>query len=329
MTSPARAVTLIANPTSAGGGAARVLDTVADGLQARGIAVERIRSRSVEHTVESARAACDRGDVVAAVGGDGMLRIVAAAIVGRPGATFAAVPAGRGNDFVGAVGLPLAPADVVDALADGLAVPIDTGRAVGDDGVSHPFLTIAACGFDADANRRANEAPARLGPLAYVWGMLGTLRELRPIPYRLRHDRTTVDERALTVAVANTARYGGGMRVAPDADPSDGRFDVVVVGHSGRHADRCTTRDRVRLLRLFPRVFRGSHVALPEVRVERTAEIALSADGPVVVFADGDPVGTLPMTFSVDTDGLQLIVPRTHPLAFSGSAPTGPTPAPA
>lgn len=329
MSSPPRAVTLIANPTSAGGGAARVLDTVADGLEARGVTVERVRSRSVQHTVEAAQAACDRGDVVAAVGGDGMLRIVAAAIVGRPGATFAAVPAGRGNDFVGAVGLPEDPTEIVDALADGPAVPLDTGRAVGADGIPHPFLTIAACGFDADANRRANEAPSRLGPLAYVWGMLGTMRELRPIPYRLRHDGRTVDERALTVVVANTARYGGGMRVAPDADPSDGRFDVVVVGHSGRHADRCTTRDRVRLLRLFPRVFRGTHVELPEVRVERTAEIHLAADGPTVVFADGDPVGTLPMTFSVDTDGLQLIVPRTHPLAFSGSAPTAPTPAPA
>lgn len=329
MSSPPRAVTLIANPTSAGGGAARVLDAVADGLAARGIAVERIRSRSVEHTVEAAQTACDRGDVVAAVGGDGMLRIVAAAIVGRPGATFAAVPAGRGNDFVGAVGLPEDPVEIVDALASGPAVPLDTGRATGADGVSHPFLTIAACGFDADANRRANEAPSRLGPLAYVWGMLGTLRELRPIPYRLGHDGTTVDERALTVVVANTARYGGGMRVAPDADPADGRFDVVVVGHSGRHVDRCTTRDRVRLLRLFPRVFRGTHVDLPEVRVERTAEIRLSSDGPTVVFADGDPVGTLPMTFSVDTDGLQLIVPRTHPLASSGPAPTAPTPAPA
>lgn len=329
MSSPPRAVTLIANPTSAGGGAARVLEVVADGLEARGLAVERIRSRSVEHTVDSAQAACDRGDVVGAVGGDGMLRIVAAAIVGRPGATFAAVPAGRGNDFVGAVGLPEDPAEVVDALASGPAVPLDTGRAVGDDGVPHAFLTIAACGFDADANRRANDAPARLGPLAYVWGMLGTIRELRPIPYRLRHDGTAADERALTVVVANTARYGGGMRVAPDADPADGRFDVVVVGHSGRHADRCTLRDRARLLRLFPRVFRGTHVALPEVRVERTAEIHLAADGPVDVFADGDPVGTLPMTFSVDTDGLQLIVPRTHPLASSGPAPTAPTPAPA
>lgn len=326
MTTAARAVTLIANPTSAGGGAATVLDAVADGLAARGVAVERVRSRSVEHTVQAARDACDRGDVVAAVGGDGMLRIVAGAIVGRPGATFAAVPAGRGNDFVGAVGLPEDPAEIVATLADGPAVPIDTGRAVGIDGVAHAYLTIAACGFDADANRRANAAPSRLGPLAYVWGMLGTLRELRPIPYRLTHDGTTRDDRALTVVVANTARYGGGMRVAPDATPGDGRFDVVVVGHSGRYPARCTTRDRIRLLRLFPRVFRGTHVALPEVRVERTAEIGVAADGPIAVFADGDPIGTLPMTFSVDTDGLQLIVPRSHPLASPGSAPTDPAP---
>jgi diacylglycerol kinase (ATP) len=283
-----------------------------------------VRSRSVEHTVEAARTACDRGDVVGAVGGDGMLRIVAGAIVGRPSATFAAIPAGRGNDFVGAIDLPTETAAVIDALADGVAVPIDTGRAVGADGVVHPYLTIAACGFDADANRRANGAPSRLGPLAYVWGMLGTLRELRPIPYRLTHDGATFDVRALTVVVANTARYGGGMRVAPDASPGDGRFDLVVVGHSGPHPHRCTTRDRVRLLRLFPRVFRGTHVALPEVRVERTADVHVAADGPIAVFADGDPVGTLPMTFTVDTDGLQLIVPRTHPLASAVPTPAAP-----
>lgn len=324
MTAAVRAVALIANPTSAGGGAVKVLDVVADGLEARGVRVERVRSRSVEHTVEAAQTACDRGDVVGAVGGDGMLRIVAGAIVGRPGATFAAVPAGRGNDFVGAVDLPTEPGAVVDALAAGVAVPIDTGRAVGADGVPHPYLTIAACGFDADANRRANDAPSRLGPLAYVWGMLGTLRELRPIPYRLTHDGTTTDVGALTVVVANTARYGGGMRVAPDATPGDGRFDLVVVGHSGPHPDRCTARDRIRLLRLFPRVFRGTHVTLPEVRVERTAEVHVAADGPIAVFADGDPIGTLPMTFTVDTDGLQLIVPRTHPLVSPVPTPAAP-----
>ncbi|MFA4927436.1 MAG: diacylglycerol kinase family protein [Patulibacter sp.] len=325
MTGAVRAVTLIANPTSAGGGAAKVLDAVADGLESRGVHVERVRSRSVEHTVEAARTACDRGDVVGAVGGDGMLRIVAAAIVGRPGAVFAAIPAGRGNDFVGAVGLPTETDAVVDALVEGVAVPIDTGRAVGADGVPHPYLTIAACGFDADANQRANDAPSRLGPLAYVWGMLGTLRELRPIPYRLTHDDGSSEVRALTVVVANTARYGGGMRVAPDATPSDGRFDVVVIEHSGPHPDRCTIRDRARLLRSFPGVFRGDHVALPEVRVERTAEIHVAADGPLAVFADGDPIGTLPMTFTVDTEGLQLIVPRTHPLASPAPAPVAPT----
>lgn len=329
MTATARAVTLIANPTSAGGGAAKVLDVVTAGLRHRGVSVAPVRSTSVEHTVSAAREASDRGDVVGAVGGDGMLRIVAAAIVGRPGATFAAVPAGRGNDFVGALGLPERPDDVIDALANGVAVAIDTGRVVGVDGVPHAYLTIAACGFDADANRRANAAPSRLGPLAYVWGMLGTLRELRPIPYRLRGDGVDREVRALTVVVANTARYGGGMRVAPDASPQDGRFDVVIVGHSGRHADRCTTRDRGRLLRLFPRVFRGSHVALPEVAVARTGEIHVAADGPLPVFADGDPIGTLPMTFSVDTDGLQLLVPRSHPLASPGTTParTAPTPA--
>lgn len=320
MTSDApRSLTLIVNPSAAGGGALTVVEAVEARLRDRGATVRTVRSQDEAHAVAAAREAVDRGDVVAAVGGDGMLRIVADAIVGRPGATLATIPAGRGNDFVRYLGLPDDPAAAADALIDGAAVPFDTGRAVGEDGVPHAFLSIAACGFDSEANRIANDAPARLGPLAYVWGVLGSLAGLRPIPYRLRLDGVPVEHVGLTVAVANTGAYGGGMHVAPNAEVDDGRFDVVMIGHEGRHRDRCDWRDRLRLLRFFPRVFRGTHVELDLVDVQRAAEVRVEADGPLAVFADGDPIGTLPMTFTVDPDGLSLIVPGSHPLASSAA----------
>lgn len=308
---PGRGLTLVVNPTAGGGRGARRATEVTELLAARGARSRTVFPRDAAHAADEARAAFDRGDAAVAVGGDGMLRILAEEAAGRDDAVVGLVPAGRGNDFARFLGLPTAPGPAVDALVGGAEACVDTGLVRGDDGVERTFLSMVSVGFDAEANRIANEAPAALGGLVYVWGVLGALAGLRPVPLRLTSPDGARDERVLLLAVANAGAYGGGMHMAPHASVGDGELDVVAVRHPGRHPDRCDLRDRLLLLRVLPRVFRGTHVRHPVVDVSRAGEVRVEAGGPLVAYADGDPVGVLPLTISVRPASLRLLVPAT------------------
>lgn len=320
----ARPLTLLVNPTAAGGRSARVLVAVQRRLTDRGAEHRTVATRDAEHAAEATREALDRGDVAVAVGGDGMLRIVAEVAADRPDASVGVVPAGRGNDFARFLGLPVDPEAAADVLLDGEAVAIDTGRAHSDDGQIRTFLSIGSCGFDSEANRIANEAPSWLGGLVYVWGVFGALARLRPIRFDVTLDGESFEHRGISVGVANGGIYGGGMRIAPDASVADGRFDVVLIAHRGRRVDRCDWRDRLRLVRFLPRVFRGTHLSVDAVEVRRATTVRLSADRPLPVYADGDPIGTLPITLSTAPASLRLLLPVGHRSAGLRPAPSVP-----
>jgi len=125
-----------------------------------------------------------------------------------------------------------------------------------------------------------------LGRYKYDVAVVAELAAFRPLPYRITLDGGEVREvEATLVAVGNGPSYGGGMRICPGADLSDGLFDITVVG-------ACS---RATLLRVFPRVYRGTHVDHPVVTVLRASSVELAADD-VTAYADGEPVGRLPLT---------------------------------
>ena len=100
-------------------------------------------------------------------------------------------------------------------------------------------------------------------------------------------------------AIANASSYGGGMRVAPNGDMTDGLFDVVLVGALPRTA----------FLRAFPSVFHGTHLAHPKVKVFRAARVRISSPHPLPVLADGESVAPTPLNFEVLPQALTLMVP--------------------
>lgn len=304
-----RAFALVVNPTAGGGRAARTAEQATGRLRSCGAAVRTVRTRDAAHAAAEARAAFDAGEVAVAVGGDGMLRILADAAAGRPDAVVGLIPAGRGNDFARYLGLPTGTRAAVDALLDGEEARVDTGLVRDAEGVERTFLSMVSVGFDAEANRIANAAPSALGGLVYVWGVLGALAGLRPVPVRATTVDGARDVRVLLLAVANAGAYGGGMHMAPHASLGDGELDVVAVRHPGRRDDRCDWRDRLLLLRVLPRVFRGTHVRTRHVDVSRTTSVRVEADGPLVAYADGDPIGVLPLEISTRPASLRLLVP--------------------
>jgi diacylglycerol kinase (ATP) len=136
------------------------------------------------------------------------------------------------------------------------------------------------------------------GRFRYDLAMLAELAALRPIPYRVRFDDAPEREiEATLIAVGNGPSYGGGMRICADAELDDGLFDVCVVGPCSR-----TT-----LLRVFPRVYSGTHPSHPVVTVHRAARVELAAEG-LTGWADGEPVGPLPLVAETVPGAIRLLV---------------------
>jgi YegS/Rv2252/BmrU family lipid kinase len=290
-----REVALIVNPSAGGGRAAKALPAVEARLRALGVDLEVDATRDLDHARELGIAAARRGRVAVTLGGDGMLGAVAGALRDVPGAVVGVLPGGRGNDFARVVGIPLDAEAACDVIAHGVARPVDLGLAG-----EHPYIGIASVGFDSEANRIANRAPARLGPLVYLYGALGALATWKPAAFTVDVDGDRRLFSGWSVGACNSKAYGGGMFVAPDAELDDGQLDVV-------YMERTSKATFVR--KVLPKVFKGEHVKEPSVHVLRGVEIRVDADRPFMVYADGDPVGELPMTFRALPGALQVLLP--------------------
>jgi YegS/Rv2252/BmrU family lipid kinase len=304
-------VCLIVNPSAGGGRAGRLMPAAERALRSHGLQVRRVQTRDLEHARELAVAAVERGETVVALSGDGLLGAIADALRGMPGAVLGAIPGGRGNDLARVLGIP----DDVDAaaaiVADGHTRALDLG-VVKRDEHEQAFVGIASVGFDSDANRIANEAPAWLGRLVYVYGALRALLAWRPARFEIELDPPGEHHTlsAYTVGAANSRAYGGGMYAAPDAMLDDGLLDVIVLENVGKLAF---------LAKILPKVFSGAHVHEPCVRVFRAREVALAADRPFTVYADGDPIGELPLRIRAQPAAVTMLTPAHGGLAFSGS----------
>lgn len=295
-------IVVVANPVAGRG----------HGAAARDAAVARLRELGVEPQVHSGRSAADtrtlvaraiseQPDVIVLVGGDGTLTTVLGELAGSR-IPLALVPAGTGNDFARALGIPVGSAEAAAAAAElavrGAPQYIDIGEVDCPDG-SAAFLTVAALGFDAKVSERTNRLRRPRGPLRYYLALIIELIRLRPLRYVLSVDGALLPATDGTlVAVCNTRSYGGGMLICPDADPHDGLLDVVHVAPIGR----------LKLLRVFPKLLRGTHIGLPQVTTTRGSEVRVSAPD-LIVYADGERVGTGSATLRTAPGALTIMLP--------------------
>jgi YegS/Rv2252/BmrU family lipid kinase len=285
---------LIVNPSAGGGRSGRLIDQVERTLAGLEVAAVTHRTRDLDHARELARSAAASGQLAIALGGDGLVGAVAGALAERPGGRLGVVPGGRGNDFARVLGIPRDPAEACAVVAGGVLRDLDLGSVDG-----RPFACIASVGFDSDANRIANAAPSRLGNLVYAYGALRALAAWRPAIFTVTVDGAERSFRGYSVIAANTRSYGGGMCIAPDAAVDDGQLDVVLTEHIGR----------LRFLAKMPKVFKGTHVNEATVHVLRGRVVEIRADRPFAVYADGDPIGELPVTVRAVPHAVRVLVP--------------------
>ncbi|MER7738072.1 YegS/Rv2252/BmrU family lipid kinase [Streptomyces sp. NPDC096538] len=291
-----RQFTAVVNPTAGAAGSAAALLAVARHLREAGAELVTEYSRSLAHARELALAAGREGRVVLAVGGDGMAGGVGGALSGT-GAILGLVPAGRGNDFARALGLPGDAEALAHVLLHAEPRPVDTVEvrsAVHDRTV---VLGSVYAGVDALANRHANRSRLLRGSASYYAGGLRAVTTWRPARYRVTVDGKEHAHTGYTVVAANSGTYGSGRLIAPDARVDDGLLDVVMI----REAPRWLFFTLMNELRT------GAHVHRPQVRVLRGREIRIEADRAVPYGTDGEVDAVLPVTATVLPGALNVL----------------------
>lgn len=288
----ARQARLIANPAARNGQAKGMIPGVIDILRSHGWAVDVSVTTSAEQAVEIAASADPQEELLVALGGDGLLARVAEGALAS-GALVAPLPAGRGCDFIRAIGGSRDVHEAATALPFASERRVDVGFA-GDT----PFLGVATVGYDSRANDYANEAPAWLpSSLVYAYGGGRALLETRSTSITMTTDGRSRTFSGWSVAIGNSGHYGAGMHVNPYASLADGELDITTV----------EGLPRWRYPMLLPRYFKGTHIDGKNICAARGREIEVSAPVDYRVYADGDIVGTTPMTFTVKPDALRIL----------------------
>jgi diacylglycerol kinase (ATP) len=281
-----RQIRLVVNPSAGKGRALELLPQVAGALRDGGAHLEILLSRDfAEARFMTRRAIQDGVDVLAVMGGDGMMHLgvntsAAAQLSGDSRTTLGLIPAGTGNDLCRGIGL-----DPQDAVAAAAAIAAGHSRAIDLAQVGDVYVAaVLATGFDALVNRRANEMPWPRGSTRYLVAVMAELRVFSPLQYRLTLDGEERGLQAMLVAVGNTSSYGGGMLICPEAEPYDGLLDITIIHPVGR----------LKLLRLLPEMYSGKFVRDPCVEQLRVREVTVEGPG-LVGFGDGEMIGAAPL----------------------------------
>ena len=224
--------------------------------------------------------------------------------MGLDGVELAVVMRGTGMDFARTYGIPTKPADAAEVALNGATRTIDVGRVsyrawAGGDAVEH-FVNVGSAGMSADVARRANSRSKALGgkPTFFVTLVEGFFR-WQNAPMRVRvgaHERAG---KMTNVVVANGQYHGGGMWLAPEAQPDDGLFDVLLIGD-------ITKPDFVRSV---GRIYRGTHLTHPKIELLRGSVVEVDGERPVPIELDGEQPGTTPARFEVVPGAVPVRVP--------------------
>lgn len=297
-------VTVLTNPASGHGSAPHAAERAITQLHKRGVDVVAIAGRDSVHARQLVEGALERGmDALVVVGGDGIISL-ALQVLAQTDIPLGLIPAGTGNDHAREFGIPTRePEAAADVIVDGVTDEVDLGRISGADGTDRWFGTVMAAGFDSLVTDRTNRMTWPHGRMRYNLAMVAEISKLRLLPFRLSFDGgAEVDTELTLAAFGNTKSYGGGMKICPGADPRDGLLDATMVASASR----------TRLIRLFPTVFKGTHVDLAEVSTKRARTVTVECPG-INAYADGEYVCPLPVEVSAVPRALKILRPSRLP----------------
>jgi YegS/Rv2252/BmrU family lipid kinase len=239
-------------------------------------------------------AASDGFGPVVVVGGDGTIQEVVNGLMRSPDPpSLGIVGAGSANDIVRSLRLPLHPVKAARLALGGTSGAVDLGVCNG-----RYFLNVAGVGLDTVVVEAVNAEPGRLGRgrTGYIVQALRELRGFENPAFTIRFGDEVVETRSTLLAVANLRFFGGGMKIAPQASPTDGLLDLWIGGDLSRKE----------VLALMPAIFLGQQGRHPKVRHERVSSVRVESAVPLRVQLDGEICGALPAEFRVVPRALRI-----------------------
>lgn len=293
-------VAVLINPTSGKGKGGRSAPELGQLLHRRGVDAALLVATTAEESLAMAKEAVSSGiDALVAAGGDGTINLALQAVA-ESDTPLAVIPLGTGNDNARLLGMPKDDIEeCVDIIADFTVRTVDIGHVTTADGSERFFLGVLSSGFDSCVNERANQMSWPKGEARYFIGILMELGTFKPLPYRVVLDGQEITGKGMLVAVGNGTSYGGGMRVCEGAKPDDGLLTLTWLHEIGK----------VEFLRVFPRVYKGTHITHQAVSQMTAKSISLDAPGQIV-YADGERIGPLPAQVEIRADALKAVVPK-------------------
>jgi diacylglycerol kinase (ATP) len=225
-------------------------------------------------------------------------------VAGRAGVELAVIARGTGWDFARSLGLPHKVDDAVAVALGGRTRAIDLGRVTyqpwaGGEAQAW-FANVASAGMSGAIAQRTNDTSKALGgKVSYVWATFAVFARWSNTEVTVTVDDEGRTARMHDVVVANGPYFGGGMKICPDADPSDGVLDVLLIGD-------LTKRD---LLVTLPKTFRGKHLPHPKAELLRGTAVTVDAPEPLPIQLDGEQPGTTPARFELVPEAVRVRVP--------------------
>jgi diacylglycerol kinase (ATP) len=297
----------LVNPASSNGSTGKRWPELAHRAAQLGLHGETLFSERPGQLIELAEQAVrDGAELVVAVGGDGTLNEVVNGLVRAGGtAELATIPLGTGMDFVRTYSIPNRFEDAVRTALSTKTRTIDVGRVAYRTWDGHDaerfVANVGSVGMSAAVAQRANGMSKTFGGKAtFFYALVRVFLEWENTSVRVElADGTTREARMHDVIVANGRWHGGAMLLAPDAEPDDGLFDVVLIGDINKR-DFITTA---------PKIYKGTYIAHPKVEVLRAPSVTVDGPERLPIELDGEQVGTTPARFEVVPRALRVRVP--------------------
>ncbi len=288
---------LIVNPNAGKKRGMAAAEEAAKIFRERGIETSSITSEYPGHTIKLAgKVDADLYDGIVAVGGDGTLFEVLNGLKNNPKAgsiPLGVIPVGTGNSFIKDLGI-LTIKDAVEKIASGNIRKIDTGSFT-HAGKKHSFINLLGAGFVSNVAYRAKKFKF-LGALSYIIGVLQEMIFLKSTQIELIIDGETIKRESIFVEICNSRFTGGDMLMSPESKIDDGLLETVVLNKVSR----------LKLLKLFPALFKGLHVKDPSVEVFKGKEILLKSETAMHLTPDGEILGTTPVEVTINHLSIEM-----------------------
>lgn len=288
-------ILFIINPVAGGGRAEKLAPIISGYMEDINLEYNIQMTKKPKDATKIAKLGIGEGyNIIVAVGGDGTVNEVAIGILESGKGTLGIIPSGTGNDLARTLEIPFNFKEAMDIIIKGNKKKIDIGLVN-----NNLFLNIASIGLDSEVVKNTEKIKKRIrSRIAYIVGIINTLFSFKDKKIRLEIDDNLMDKNISLVAVGNGKYYGGGLKILPMAIAEDGYFHVIVVNKASR----------IKLLLLFPSIFKGQHIRFKKhVEIFKARKIKIITDDKTYLNVDGEIYDIEKETlFTIDNEKLPV-----------------------